>query len=360
MDDNLLDDLFVKTEDTIVGEKHEFKEYIFNPKDFMGFSHMWYGTTGTGKTYHIRYCLNEVKHFFPRVVLFSPTNSISRDFTNIINDVMIIPELTEQKFLECIQAQKKIADTYRNIVNNIENLSKIFELCALQEEREQHSHMLSELSLYISNINYRSEPPNIKAQMIDDVKNKFNEKLILFYKYVIIPKRTDINISGLTPSEIECLRYIDMNPNTLFIFDDQQEEIIALSKKKNECSMEFKNLFTKGRHYFFTNWFTFQDDKALVPAARKSAKTAVFTDSASANAFITRSTNGFDKDSQKLGIELISNLYSGVSSQDHRKLVYFKDKSNNDRFQYSVAKNPGMFKVGSLAVNNFCNTLISK
>jgi len=350
-------DLFKKNDDTVTGSTHEFKEYHFNPKEFIGYSVVWYGTTGSGKTYHFRYCLNEVKHRFARVILFSSTNSISKDFDGIINDVMIISDLTEQKFIECIQAQKKIADVYRNVVNNLDNLKKLFGKCANSEEQSQYNHIINERANKINFINSQNDEPSIKAQKIQELNATLDEKLILFFKYVIIPKRTEIDVSDLSPVEVECLRNIDVDPSTLIIFDDEQEELKELAKKKGECAVEFKNLFTKARHFFMTLWFTFQDDTALIPAARKSAKVSVFTDMNSLNGFITRNTNGIDKESQKLATELATGIFNDGPTKTHRKLIYFKEKSGLDRFQFSIAKNPGLFKVGSLAINNFCNSI---
>jgi hypothetical protein len=358
MEDDLFDDIFKKEENTLHTAKHDFHEYKFQLGDFTTFPTIWYGGTGSGKTFHAKFCLNEVKNYFPRVVLFSPTAAISKDFKDIIHDAMIFSDLNEKIFSEIIETQMEIASVYRNTVNNIENLTKIFMKCANGEEISQYNHIQHMKNVKLNKITSSGKAESLMAAEMQKMQDSLNEKLILFLKYTIIPKRAEIDINGLSPEEIVCLQNVDMRPNLLIIFDDQQEELKELSKiKKGNTAMHFKNLFTKSRHYFFNVWLLLQDDSTLPPAVRKACKTSVLTDSAVAASFINRSTNGIDRESAKIGLNLVSQMFTDPS--DFRKIIYFKERQGEEKFQYHLAADPGLFKVGSLAVNNFCRDALN-
>jgi hypothetical protein len=358
MSEDLFDGLFENTNTTINTSKHEFREYIFDPADFVTFPVIWYGGTGSGKTFHLKYCLNSVKHFFPKVILFSPTNSISGDFKGIINPALCFSELNETTFVNCINALMEIADLYRNTVNNLKNLEAIFSRCADQDETAKYQHIQHLRGLALDHITSNPEDSEaIKAGKIQKLVDDLEQKLVLFFKHVIIPKRHTVNIEGLTEEQLTCLQNIDMNPRTLIIFDDQQEELKELSRKKGTTGTYFKNLFTKSRHYLFNVWLVLQEDSALIPQIRKACKISILTDPAVATGFINRNTNCIDKESQRLGMDLVSSIFT--NPEDRRKIIFFKERTGEEKFQFHSAKDSGLFKMGSVAINEFCNSVLN-
>lgn len=352
IDDELYRELFAKKEDLIETDSASFKEYTFNSEDFVDRSAIWYGSTGSGKTYHLRYCLNQMKNIYPKVILFSPTNEQSGDFRGIINEALCYNELTEYKFVKIIKAQMEIADMYRRI-NKIEILYEVFLACADNREKDMYKNIERLLQQYINNI--EGETEGIKAANIQKIRDDTNKNLCEFMRYVILPRRNNIDINTLSAEAQDCVKYIDLNPRVLIIFDDVQEEIKDLIKKKTESALMFKNLFYKGRHYFITHWYTMQDDSVLAPALRKNAKISILTQSGLANSFITRASNGIDKESQKLGQGLVSKLFQ--NDQDYRKIIYFKDRSGDEKFQFNVAQNVGLFYTGSTVINEYCDEI---
>ena len=98
-----------------------------------------------------------------------------------------------------------------------------------------------------------------------------------------------------------------------------------------------------------------QDDSSMPPPLRKNAKISVLTTGDIANGFITRATNGISKEDQKLGLGLIGKLFGG---KDYRKIIYFKERSGQDKFQYHTARDCGLFFTGSSIINEFCNEIL--
>lgn len=350
MDEDMYIQLFSKTEDKIETENASYTEYKFVPEEFIDRSVIWYGTSGSGKSFHLKFCLNEVKHLFPRVVLFSTTNESSDDFKDIIHDAMIYNELTEHKIIEIVKAQIEMAEMYRQ-VNELPVLMEVFNVCASTQQKNMFNSIERALQNACAKV---SGPENIKASEISKLRKTVNKKLIYFLKFCIIPNRNKIDVNKLSETAQLCVRYIDMNPRLLIIFDDCQEEVKELiMKKKSEVSMMFKNLFMRGRHNFITHWYTMQDDASLAPALRKNAKVSVLTQNSLAISFIGRTSNSIDPESKKLGLGLCNKLFQGEN--DYRKIIYFKEKTNETKFQYHTAKDPGLFRVGSVVVNEFCD-----
>lgn len=350
MDEDLYNQIFSKTEEKIETESASYKEYKFDPEDFLDKSVIWYGTTGSGKSFHMKYCLSEIKHIIPKVVLFSTTNHISKDFENIIHEALIYDELTEHRFVQIIKAQIEVAELYRRI-NNAGVIYEVFLACASERQKNMYNTIDRNLQEACRKI---TGPENIKASEILKLKKQVNEKLIHFMKYVIIPERNKIDVGKLSEAARECVKYIDLNPHLLIIFDDCQEEIKDLiGKKKSEASLMFKNLFTRGRHYFMSHWYSMQDDSALPPPLRKNAKVSILTQGSLANSFISRASNGIDQDSKKLGLGLCKKLFQ--NDGDHRKIIYFKERAGQEKFQFHKAEDPGVFHIGSVFVNEFCD-----
>ncbi len=354
MDKELFDSIFKKTEDTICEGENEFQEYDFDTKDFMQ-SVGLFGTSMSGKTFFAKYLLSRIKHLIPRVILFSPTAQINGDFKNIIHDLLIIPDLTEDKFIEVIKAQTDIAELYRK-VNNIDTLKEVFNVAATNTQKNLYEKINNTKQSVINNI-MKSNAQNIAAQKIQQLEDSLNDTIINFMKYVILPVRHTLDLEEFSEEGKQCIKYLDLNPRVLLIFDDNMEEIKEImAKKKSEASMLFKNIFTKGRHYYISFWIINQDDTSVVPCLRKNIMTSVFTTSAVANSYITRASNGISKDDQKIGLSLVGQIFQGKT--DFRKIIYLKEKSGVERFKYYTASNPGLFISSSSVINSFCDSLL--
>lgn len=358
MDQSLFVDIFHKSNETLQTEDNEFRRYEFNPKDFFKVAAVWFGKTASGKSFHLNYVLFNMRHYFPRVIVWCPTNELNHDYKDKVNDGFMYTDLTEENFVRVMSAQIQVAEMYRNKVNNMINLRALFNICASEAQQKQLHDIDSMLQSVFTNIDQSADAPNIKSQKKKDIKDRIDEQLITYLKNCIIPHRQSIDPTSISASMLDTLKHIDINPNTLFIFDDCQEEIVAITKKKTgDAPIMFKNMFTKGRHYCLTHYYTFQDDVALPTMMRKNTGVFILTQAGIADTFIKRPTNGIDKESQHIGISLKNELFG---DNDHRKIIYFSGKNGMEKFQYHIAEPSGMFLTGSSIVNNFCDEVKRK
>ena len=352
LDVDLVESIFKKNE-TLNSGGNEFLEYEFDKKDFMH-SVGFFGGSESGKTFLCKDILSRVRHVFPRVILFSPTASLNGEFQGIINNLLIIPTLTEEKFIEMYKAQEEISILYKKI-NSKEILSEVFEIAATSSQKNMLDRINSAKEKLISSFSRSEKDDSIIAQKIQQLNNKLDKTLCKFMKSVILPVRHTLSLDEFSPAAQDCIKYLDMEPNTLWIFDDLMDECAGMAKKtKSPASMLFLNLFTKARHIHLTHWHILQDDAPVPPKLRKNLRTSIFTRGDTANSYITRASNGISKSDQKFGLSMIDALFQG----DHKKMFYFKEKTKSEKFQYFTAKNAGLFCTSSTIINNFCDSLL--
>ena len=338
------------TKDTLIGSGKEFKAYTIQPSDFMQ-SLALFGGSGSGKTFMTKHVLYSLKDRFARVILFSPHAISERDFDGILHPLQIIPKITEEKFLEIYEAQDQIAKTYGK-VTDLKNLRYLFNLVANSEQKGKVQWIENERTTISNNIR-SAHPPNIALGKIQDLNKKIDAELVNYIRAVIMPVR-HIVLEELPEDVNICLRYLDMKPDTLIIFDDQMIECAAIMKKKSRAAEAFKNMFTQGRHIFLTHFHLLQSDTLFPPIARLNIKTYIFTSSDFANKFVQNTTNGISKEDQVDARKLINSLYSG---EDHRKMIYLRDAQKGEKFQHLLAKPSGVFPLGSKIIQSFCENL---
>ncbi len=332
---------------------YEFKKYEMNPEDFIGRTCIWYGATKSGKSFHLNYVLYNVRHYFPRVIVFCPTGELNHDYKGKVDDCMVYTDLTEEMLININQAQEEVSDTYVQFVQNIKYLREVFDICASDKQRGQMQTMEQTLAEVINRIKVSNDAENIKSQNIKNVKDNFESQIRDYMKSIITAVRNTIKIDRLTPGAQKCVRYIDLNPNVLFIFDDCQNELSRLYKKKNSPACKILEDFcTRGRHRFTSVYFTCQDDSALPPPIRKGAHVSVLTQSGVASSFLGRDTSGLTPLLKKRGQALVSQLFQGPD--DHRKIIHFREGADENRFQYHVADLTGEYTTMSKLINKFC------
>ncbi len=351
IDDEQLSRIFSKDK-SVEKDGHKFKEYVFCHKDFFNKGCIFYGSTGSGKTFLMKDLLFQLSPYFPRVILFSPTAEITGDFENIVHPALIIPELTAETFNTFYDAQEQIAEMYR-FVNRTEILTAIFKKIYINTDfMTKYGDIMKKFEQKLNSIHH--ENTNIMEEQKQKLRTDVNKMLVKFLKACIMQARNNLNLDDFDADEQKVIKHIDLDYNTLVIFDDVQNEMAALMNKK-ETKTKINNLFTRGRHYGITHFHTLQDDSSFAPGLRKNAKISILTQSSIADSFITRASNGIGKEDQRHGLKLISQLFQ--TEDDHRKIIFFKDLSGEQKFQYYTAQPRGLFKVNAQIINDFCDKI---
>jgi len=364
MNDNLID-LCATDQKIHVNQKYEVNKYEMNPEDWMCRPSVWYGGTATGKTRHMKTILCKLREQFPRVVVFSPTNQISGDFNGIVSEALISDMFTPDNFLRVYEQANKNAEDYRR-ANAPEHLLEVFNIAASQQDRAEMNSLLAKKKAKLDEIQRIEKKPAIFEKKKQEFLAKFDDLLAKFIKSCVKNQRqallADYSAARRNGKKIPisengylALKLLDFNPNVLFIFDDCMNEISELmrSAKKNEVAhVSFKNILAKGRHYFITPWFLFQDSVTLKPWMRDAMKNVIITDRKIA-VRIFSTTKG---EEGKLGMNASEKLFSGPDSD--MKLFYRPQQKESNMFTYSTPEEVGLFLVVPPVVNNFCKSIL--
>ena len=356
MDLTAFDNLFTDEGDVIETGAYKFHQYEFNPLDFIRRAVIWYGATASGKSFHLRNVLYNVRHHFARVIVFCPTAANNHDYEDKVPNCLIHTELDEDTFLKMVDAQQRIADVYETRVQNLKYLREAFAHCATDKQREQLTTLDQTFNELSKRIMITKEPDNIKAKRVKDIKDQCDAELREFMKAVITVARNSIKIEQLSEAAQETVKYIDMNPHTLIIFDDCQNELSRLMKKKSSAACKaLEDFCTRGRHIYMTQYYTCQNDTSFPPPIRQGAHVSILTQVGVASGFMGRDTSGLTSDLKRMGNALVGQLFQG--KHDHRKIIYFRENDDEFKFQYHTAEESGMFCTCSNLINKFCESI---
>lgn len=318
-----------------------------------------YGPSGTGKTVIVKDFMHFVKKQFPIVFAFVPTNEQKHDYDSLIPKQLVFEEFGLKEIKDIYLRQKAISEIY-NIANNINTLNLLFIRIASPKAK-----IFLRKLLYIKHKALKeADKINGDASTIkrkkDEIEEIFKEKVIKFYKYVINPNAKKLQNMDLSQEEKYALKYRNLNPKALILFDDASTEIISLIKlgKKNKDET-IKNFFFKGRWANITHWYAIHDDTGLDSDIRKNAFKSIFTDKQTALGFFNRSANSFSAIEKKRA-EAVINVIFSKEAPPFAKLMYSRLDKNN--FQYVVAKEYADSEVQlcSKTVRDFCEKIANK
>lgn len=330
------------------------------PNAIIGRSIILYGPSGSGKTYIVRDLMNLTKTYFPMVFAFVPTNAEKHDYDSLIPKPLVYETFGLKEIKDIYVRQKSTTEIYNN-ANNLKTLHCLFDKIASPKAKIFLKKLLYFKGKAIKEAEQKCESLSEKKNKREEIEAIFKEKLIRFYKQVINPNVKKLQTMNLSQEEKFALRYRNLNPKTLILFDDAFIEVMKLireGKKKDDETI--KNFFFKGRWANITHWYAFQDDNRLDSDIRKNAFISVFTDKQVANAFFGRTANSFTPLEKKRAEAVINAVFSEETAPKHAKLIYSRLEKN--KFSYIVADEyPDKdVQMCSKSVREYCKKIAAK
>jgi len=194
------------------------------------------------------------------------------------------------------------------------------------------------------------------ANETNKLKDKFNEMILTILKKCIHYVKKEIKSGNITKEslsheELDIIKYIDINPNILLVFDDCAAEL----KKFNKSDI-MRKLFYQSRHVNITFIITAQDEIDLDASLRKNSNITILCDSNCTNGFFERNSNAFGKKIRQITKEISEVLFS--DAHKNTKLIYNKDQS--DKLMWYVASIRNNFIFGSKIILEFSNKIIKE
>lgn len=314
------------------------------PQTFLDKTIVLYGKSNSGKTTIVKHILYTLKNRVPLAFVISPTEPSNHAYEGFINKALIHYDLdvdkknTETSFLHKFWEWQEIRASIYNKANDLNVLKSL-----VSKTNDPNIHLIIK-KIEQKRTAFLSECMESK---VADINRQCDDLIKRVYKKCINQNRYNLNriVNSLNEGEKYSLKFININPRVVLIFDDCAAEIKAISG-----SPIFKKLFYQSRHSYLTIMFCCQDDTDLTAALRKNAAINIFTQAIVANANFSRPSNKFGKDVISYCSSIAPDVFVG-----HRKMVYMDNDPNRQYFYHLTAQITPEFQFGSTSVNGICN-----
>jgi hypothetical protein len=182
---------------------------------------------------------------------------------------------------------------------------------------------------------------------VEKMEEHCNKMISLIYKKKISDHRGELARMTLTDNEKYTLKYFDLNPNMVLIFDDCTDEL-----KKLKSTSVVGKIFFQGRHSSITCLMACHNDNTISVDLRNNAFMTIFTDAKTAIAYFERPNNHFPKEQKLNNIELTKLVFTPLNA--HQKMVY--DLRKNKLYKYTAEVHKD-FKFGCENIWKYCNVI---
>ena len=281
---------------------------------------VFYGNTASGKTTLFHYFIKAIQDEISNAVAFAPTNDQNDAYTDVLPGPLIHETIPESVLIDIYERQKSAAAISKR-VNDPDAINQLFQMVATPAdlgEIEDIEHKFSRIVRHCDN------PGESKR-----IQERANKRILNMKKAVISREKKRLRPELIKNSQLRAvLSYIDFKSDALIFFDDAMDELDLLFKrtKKKASTDVVSAFFTKGRHAHITHFYSYQDDKKIVPGLRRNANISVFTDRQSANLFFGRESNGIPELESRQATAIINFIFDEKKSgSKFNKLIYLRE-----------------------------------
>ena len=326
------------------------EELQLHYKDVLDRSLLFYGASGSGKSFLIKHCMYILRRHIPQVIVINPTDPTNHTYSSgCVKKPLIHYTLTEDLLINIWKRQEAFSAIYAK-ANDFYTLEKLFNRLDLPSVRPLISRVHSCKAQHIAAVEEKySDSKSIKKRKITEIEEQFKEFITLIYKRYIEKHRSDLMSRQISPDEVFCLKYLKFNPRMLLILDDCTADFKRI--KSPTAKAILGKMFFQNRWAYMTILIAVHDDKMIESELRKNAYISVFTTPASAHAYFTRSSNAFATDTRR---KIAAWQEAGLWSDRIQKLVY---KRQEDTFYRFTAEDFGEFQFGAPILKEFCDKI---
>jgi len=318
------------------------QELEFTAKIFIDKSTTIYGETGTGKSVVIVNILQELAPMIDQIIVFAPQDRQNKTYENNIVPLPFIHyKITSDLLLDLWERQEALVSIYME-ANKPEVVDSLFNRIPGIE------HVHSTISEIDAKYNeYLRSGDETRSK---DAENEYIEVIKLIKVKFINKNHATLRAMDLSHEERRALKYINLNPRLVIIFDDCTDII-----KKFKTHPVIQKLFYQGRWAYITTLIACHTDKALDPELKKNAFVQIFTEESAAHAFFERKSNDLDKEAIRRATAALKQAF--VPSQKFQKLAFIRDEK---KFYKFTAKRDKNFKFGSAAIWKYSEQIQNK
>ena len=309
-----------------------------------------FGPSGSGKSSLIQHILNTLRDTIPLGVVCCPTASLNGDYTNILPDQCVYDDVTKPLMQRIFQRQTNVMAMY-DLVRDVDHIKPIFKLIADNDSRAKVDKLLAIYRKGCADIKTSYNEDEVESTL-DELKLKYNKKLVKIMRGCINNNIPRLNSLPLTDMQRTILSNININPRLFLLIDD------CMASCKEWAPMEeTKKLFFQARHYFITVCIACQSETLIPPQLRSNAHISIFTTQTIVNTFISKTSSGIPPDQRKMISKIAETIFAPSedrSRPNYKKLVIFGQiVPTESKIQYMIGT-PKKRKFGSAALWRIC------
>lgn len=324
------------------------QELDFDYKRFIDRSTILYGESGTGKSFVIVDILYQLKPHVDQIIVISPTDRQNHTYDKGIVPLPCIHYTITAKLLDDIWERQNALSAVYTKANKPEILRSLFDRIPRNTEaRDVINNINRKRRAYEDEIQADGADDALIKLKIADMENECKKLIILIYKHYINEHRESLSKLAITNDERFSLKYLNLNPRLVIIFDDCTD---LLKKFKSHPVMQ--KLFYQGRWAFITALIACHTDKALDPELKKNAFISIFTGEKSAHSFFERKSNDLDKEERQRAAAACKASFTPIAK--FQKLAWVRDENKFYRFTASSHDN---FRFGSPIIWEYCKQI---
>lgn len=322
------------------------QEFDINYKYFLDQSTLLYGESKTGKSSIMIDILKHLKPFVEQIIVISPT-----DPQNHTYDCGIVPlpcihyEITSELLNNIWERQSALAAVYTRANDPVVLKSLFDKITNNGQERDAISQIYRKLKEYKSEIESTETDPSVIRAKVSSMEKDCKELIVLIWKRSINSNARYLCKLRLTPKEQYSLKYLDLNPRLVLIFDDCTPDM-----KKFSSHPVMKKLFYQGRWSFITFLIACHTDKCIDPELKKNAFVSIFTEDSCAFAYFDRPSNNFDKESKERAKKALKAAFTPMAK--YQKLVWVREDKQFYKFTATIHDE---FKFGGDILREYCS-----
>jgi hypothetical protein len=301
-----------------------------------------YGETGTGKSTIIVDILHSLSEHVDQIVVFSPTDNMNKTYGNGLVPLPCIHyTITADKLQAVYDRQEALVATWSR-ANNIKTIDALFGRIPNANEIGQ---IVREIKNKFDNIKNQISDIDEQRTRLSDLSDECNRIITNIKKKCITDHRSSISMMDLSSDEKFSLKYINLNPKLVLIFDDCTPELKAMSKK----SAVFQKFFCQGRHLQTTVIIACHTDVCLPPDIKKNVFVSMFTSPKCATATFERASGNLTKEDKIAARNAVSEAFM----EKYGKLVCIRD---GPMYKYCAHVHKD-FKFGSKYIWELCRMI---
>lgn len=323
------------------------EELDINYKHFLDKSVILFGESGSGKSTVIISILKELQPHCDQIIVVSPSDRTNKTYSSGIVPLPCIHYRINEKLLNDIWERQEALGTVYTKANNFDILKKLYERLNIEHINKIILDVQRKRREYEDEIRSQYSDESTIAEKIDEISSDFKKLTVLIYKRYISENTSRLSRMNLSDEERYSLKYLNLNPRLVLIFDDCSAEL-----KRFRSHKVIQELFYQGRWSFITTLIACHSDKNLDSELRKNAFVNFYTQEKCAHAYFHRKTNDFDVEDRKQADRNCKIAFSHTAK--HQKLIWMRIE--NKFYRYTAKKYPN-FQFGSPIINEFCKMI---